>query len=40
MSKATRADPVAFRLIEIDEFIAELWKLYLVVKAEGYVQVR
>jgi hypothetical protein len=26
-------------LIEVDEFIAELWKVHVKVKEEGYVQV-
>ncbi len=29
----------AFRILEVDEFIAELWKVHLKVKSEGYVQV-
>lgn len=28
------------RLISIDTFIADLWKVHEAVKAEGYVQVR
>lgn len=28
-----------FRIIEVDEFIAELWKVHLKVKEEDYVQV-
>lgn len=28
------------RLVDIDEFMAELWKVHLAVKKEGYVQVR
>jgi hypothetical protein len=27
------------RILEVDEFIAELWKVHLKVKEEGYVQV-
>ncbi len=27
------------RIVEVDEFIAELWKVHLKVKEEGYVQV-
>ena len=27
------------RLVEIDEFMAELWKVHLAVKKQGYVQV-
>jgi len=27
------------RIIEVDEFIAELWQVHLKVKEEGYVQV-
>ena len=27
------------RIIEVDDFIAELWKVHLKVKDEGYVQV-
>lgn len=27
------------RLVEIDEFMAELWKVHLAVKKEGYAQV-
>ena len=27
------------RLIEIDDFMASLWKVHLAVKAEGYAQV-
>jgi hypothetical protein len=27
------------RIIEVDEFIAELWQIHLKVKKEGYVQV-
>jgi hypothetical protein len=27
------------RIIEVDEFIAELWQVHLKVKAERYVQV-
>lgn len=26
-------------IIEVDEFIAELWRVHLKVKEEGYVQV-
>ena len=32
------ADNVA-RLVEVDDFIAELWKVHQAVKKEGYVQV-
>lgn len=28
------------RILEIDEFIAQLWKVHLQVKQEGYTQVR
>lgn len=28
------------RLVEIDDFMAGLWKVHLAVKAEGYAQVR
>ena len=27
------------RLLDVDDFIAELWKVHLAVKEEGYVQV-
>lgn len=27
------------RILEVDEFIAELWQVHLKVKEEGYVQV-
>ena len=27
------------RLLDIDDFIADLWKVHLAVKAEGFVQV-
>lgn len=29
----------SLRIIEVDEFIAELWQVHLKVKEEGYVQV-
>jgi hypothetical protein len=32
-------DAAVVRLVEIDEFMAELWKVHLAVKKEGYVQV-
>lgn len=28
------------RLVDVDDFIAELWKVHVAVKKEGYVQVR
>lgn len=28
------------RLVEIDDFMAGLWKVHLAVKAEGYAQVQ
>ena len=28
------------RIVEVDEFIAELWRVHLKVKEEGYSQVR
>ena len=28
-----------FRLVDIDEFISDLWKVHLAVKEEGFVQV-
>ena len=28
------------RIVEVDEFIADLWKVHVKVKEEGYVQVR
>lgn len=28
-----------FRILEVDEFIADLWQVHLKVKEEGYVQV-
>jgi glutathione synthase len=27
------------RILEVDEFIAQLWQVHLKVKGEGYVQV-
>lgn len=27
------------RIIEVDEFIADLWRVHLKVKTQGYVQV-
>jgi hypothetical protein len=27
------------RILEVDEFIAQLWQVHLKVKEEGYVQV-
>jgi hypothetical protein len=29
----------AARLLEVDDFIADLWKVHQAVKKEGYVQV-
>jgi hypothetical protein len=29
----------AARLLEVDDFIADLWKVHQAVKQEGYVQV-
>lgn len=29
-----------YRILAVDEFIAELWQVHLKVKEEGYVQVR
>jgi len=28
-----------YRIVEVDQFIAELWNVHLKVKEEGYVQV-
>lgn len=28
-----------YRILEVDEFIAELWQVHLKVKEEGYTQV-
>ena len=30
---------IGLRLVEVDDFIAELWKVHQAVKKEGYAQV-
>lgn len=32
-------DSQIYRIIEVDEFIAELWQVHLKVREEGYTQV-